>query len=167
MDRIVTATRILIDAITGVQEVAPNKMQAILTLRQLLLSKTPPVPVPVDPPASPSPSPIGAPTTPTQLEDMDDKPIHMWDPQQLPQHAPKYHTATPTNDDNPTPIAIIEDNTTPAQTTSHSIPHCQTRTQHCAAHVHLINSAIIKALTPLIDLKLTYKYPTTGYIAAT
>jgi hypothetical protein len=35
------------------------------------------------------------------------------------------------------------------------------------AHIHLINSAITKALMPLIDFKPTYKYPAHGYIAAT
>jgi hypothetical protein len=82
--RIIAVTCILTDAITGIQEAPHNKMQVILTLQQLLLGKTPPVPIPIDPPVSPSPLPAFAPTTPTQLKDMDNKPIHMWDPQQFP-----------------------------------------------------------------------------------
>jgi hypothetical protein len=83
-DRIVATTHLLTDAITSIQDAPPNKMQAILTLQQLLLGKTPPVPIPINPPASPSPLPTVATTTPTQLNNMDDEPIHMWDPQQLP-----------------------------------------------------------------------------------
>jgi hypothetical protein len=168
-DRIVAATHILTDAITGIQEAPPDKMQAILTLRQLPLGETPPVPVPIDPPASPSPSSTVAPTTLTQLDVMDDRSIHMWDPRQIPQHAPtqQHHTTTPTNDNYLTPVAIIEDNATPTQTTSHSIPQCQTHAQHRTAYVHLINSTITKALMPLTGFKPTCKYLTHGYIATT
>jgi hypothetical protein len=100
---------------------------------------------------------------------MDNKPIHMWDPRQSPQHAltQQHHTATPTNDDYPTPVAIIKDDATPTQSMSHSVPHRQTCAQNHAAHVHLINSVITEALMPLIDLKPTYKYLAHSNIAAT
>jgi hypothetical protein len=100
---------------------------------------------------------------------MDNKPIHMWDPRQLPPHAPtpQHHTTTPNNDDYPPPVAIIEDDATPTQITSHSVPHCQTCAQHCAAHKPCINSAITKAFMLLIDFKPTEKYPAHGYIATT
>jgi hypothetical protein len=42
-----------------------------------------------------------------------------------------------------------------------------TRAQHQSSHVHLINSAITKAVMPLIDLKPTASFPAQGYIAAT
>jgi hypothetical protein len=47
-------------------------------------------------------------------------------------------------------------------------PPCQawTRAQHQSSHVHLINSAITKALMPLIDLKPAASFPAHRYIAA-
>jgi hypothetical protein len=59
--------------------------------------------------------------------------------------------------------AIIDDNVdvTPPPRQAH------TRAQHQSSHVHLINSAITKALMPLIDLKPTASFPAHGYITAT
>ena len=45
-DRIIAATRHLTNALSGTQEAPPDKLQAILSLRQLLLGEAPP-PVPV------------------------------------------------------------------------------------------------------------------------
>jgi hypothetical protein len=81
---------------------------------------------------------------------------------------PPDHTASvPTTNSIPKPTApgpaIIDDNddVTP--------PPCQamTRAQHQSSHIHFINSAITKALMPLIDLKPTASFPAHGYIAAT
>jgi hypothetical protein len=81
---------------------------------------------------------------------------------------PPIHTASaPATNSTPKPNApgpaIIDenDNVTP--------PPRQARTcaQHQSSHVHLINSAITKALMPLIDLKPAASFPAHGYIAAT
>ncbi len=53
-DRIIAATRHLTDAIAGIQEAPPDKLQAILALCQLLLGKSPQVPIPTDPPSIPA-----------------------------------------------------------------------------------------------------------------
>jgi hypothetical protein len=53
MDRVIAATRHLTDDITGIQEAPPDKLQAILTLWQLLLGKSPLVPILIDPPIRP------------------------------------------------------------------------------------------------------------------
>jgi rRNA processing protein Gar1 len=80
---------------------------------------------------------------------------------------PIYTTSVPTTNSMPKSTApgpaIIENNddvTPPPR-------QAQTCTQHQSSHVHLINSAITKALMPLIDLKPTATFPAHGYIAAT
>jgi hypothetical protein len=59
--------------------------------------------------------------------------------------------------------AIIDDNDDVTPPSSQA----WTRAQHRSSHVHLINSAITKALMPLIDLKPTASFPAHRYIAAT
>jgi hypothetical protein len=174
-DRIIAATRHLTDAIVGIQEAPPDKLQAILTLCQLLLGKSSPVPIPIDPPSVPAPQEVDTPNIPLQLDDMDNEPIHMWDPSLVPQHVPMehHHIITFNNKDHPCPMAIIEqDEITYTQAPPHPKPPIRTRaqqcpncTQHQSAHVHLINSAITDALMPLIDIKPACDYPTHGYIA--
>ncbi len=73
-DRIITATWHLTDAITGVQKAPPDKLQAVLTLCQLLLSKSPPVPILIDPPSIPAPPEVNTPNIPLQLNNTDNKP---------------------------------------------------------------------------------------------
>jgi hypothetical protein len=177
MDRIIAAIRHLTDAIPSVQEAPPDKLQAILTLCQLLLGKSPLDPIPIDPPSIPAPPVADTPNIPSQLDDMDNEPIHMWDPSLVPQHVPMehHHIITSNDKDRPRPIAIIQqDRITHTQALPHRKPpmftraqqRC-TRAQHQSAHVHLINSAITDALMPLINTKLACDYPTHGYIAAT
>jgi hypothetical protein len=97
---------------------------------------------------------------------IDEEPVHIWDPlaMQLP---PIHTTSVPTTNSIPKPTApgpaIIDDNddvTLPPR-------QAQTRAQHRSSQVHLINSTIIKALMPLVDLKPTASFPAHGYIAAT
>ncbi len=75
-DRIIAATKHLTDALAGTQEAPLDKLQAILSLRQILLSKAPPTPVPIDPP------PTTELSNPISNHDLDDEPIHMWNPNQ-------------------------------------------------------------------------------------
>jgi hypothetical protein len=176
-DRIIAAIRHLTDAIAGIQEAPPDKLQAILTLCQLLLGKSLPVPIPIDPPSVPASTEVDTPNIPLQLYDTDDEPIHMWDPSLVPQHVPmKHHHIITSNDkDRPRPIAIIkQDEISHTQAPPHPKPPiCTWAQQHCtcgqheSAHVHLINSAITDALMPLMDTKPACNYPTHGYIAAT
>jgi hypothetical protein len=179
-DRIIAATRQLTVAITSIQEDPLEELQAIQTLKQLLLGKTPPFPVPVDPPAPPlQPTPI-APIAPIVLCELDDEPIHMWDPRQVPQCAPtlQLNSISPTNNDYSAPKHItnnhaIKNNAIPINIPSPSGNHSRTRaqnrrtrTQHQAARVHLVNTAITKALVPMLDTKSARTYPSHGYIAA-
>jgi hypothetical protein len=157
-NQIIAATRQLTAAISGVQESPPDKLQAIATLCHLLLGKTPPIPVPIDR------QPIQPPSPPF-LNIIDKDPLHIWDP--LAMQQPPVHTASiPTTNIMPKPDApgpaIIDDNddvTPPPR-------QAWTCAQHLS-HVHLINSAITKALMPLIDLKPAASFPAHGYIAAT
>jgi hypothetical protein len=91
MDRIITTTRHLTDAIAGIQEAPPDELQAILTLHQLFLGESPPVPIPIDSPSVPAPPEVDTPNIPLQLDNTDNKPIHMWDPSLVPQHVPIEH----------------------------------------------------------------------------
>jgi hypothetical protein len=54
---------------------------------------------------------------------MVDEPIHMWDPQKLSPHAStqQHHMTIPTNDNYPTPVAIIKDSATLTQ--AHPTPY--------------------------------------------
>jgi hypothetical protein len=61
MDRFIATTRQLTDAIAGVKEAPPNKLQAIATLCHILLGKLPPIPIPINPPPSSIPTPPIAP----------------------------------------------------------------------------------------------------------
>jgi hypothetical protein len=155
---IIAATQHLTAAISGVQESPPDKLHGIATLRHIILGKTPPVPVPID-------------TQPIQLPSLlflniiDKEPVHIWDPPAM-QLPPIYTTSVPTTNSMPKSTApgpaIIENNddvTPPPR-------QAQTCTQHQSSHVHLINSAITKALMPLIDLKPTASFPAHWYIAA-
>jgi hypothetical protein len=155
----IVATRHLTAAISGVQESPPDKLHTITTLHHIILSKTLPVPVPIDT------QPIQLPSL-LFLEVIDEEPVHIWEP--LAMQLPPIHTASvPTTNSMPKPTApgpaIIDDNndvTPPPR-------QARTRAQHQSSHVHLINSAITEALMPLIDLKPTASFPAHGYIAAT
>ncbi len=109
-DRIIAATWHLTDAIAGVQEAPPDKLQAILALCQLLLGKSPLVSIPTDPPSVPALPEVDATNLPSQLDNTEDKPIHMWDPSLVPQHVPMEHHAiiTSNDEDRPHPVVIIE-----------------------------------------------------------
>jgi hypothetical protein len=109
-DRINAATRHLTDAIAGVQEAPPDELQAILALCQLLLGKSSPVPILIEPPFIPAPPEVDTTNIPSQLDNTEDKPIHMWDPSLVPQHVPMEHHAivTSNDEDRPHPVAIIE-----------------------------------------------------------
>jgi hypothetical protein len=176
-DRIIAATRHLTDAIAGIQEAPPDELQAILTLRQLLLGKSPLVPIPIDSPSVLAPPEVNTLDIPLQLDNKDNKPIHMWDPSLVPQHVPMehHHIVTSNNKDRPCPIAIIEqDKMTHTQAPPHPEPPIRTWAQQCCAcaqhqstHAHLINSAITEVLMPLINIKPACNSPTHGYITAT
>ncbi len=158
-NQIIAATRHLPDAISGVQESPPDKLCAISTLRHILLGKTPPVPVPIDTQPIQPPSPLC-------LDVIDKEPVHIWDPLVI-QLPPVHTTSVPTTNSMPKlkapGPAIIDDND--------GVPppprQARTRAQHQSSHVHLINSAITKALMPLINLKPTASFPAHEYIAAT
>jgi hypothetical protein len=140
-DRIIAATRHLTNALSGTQEAPPDKLQAILSLRQLLLGEAPP-PVPVNPP------PITSHDAPIPCLDPYDKPIHMWNPNST-QHSAvptlphKFTTVTNPPGDHPN---VIEDDMLPAL---HRSQPAQTHAQHRAAHVHLINSTTTCMHTPI------------------
>jgi hypothetical protein len=150
----------------GVQEAPPNELQAIATLRHLLLGEVPPTPVPVvPPPITPLPPPI--PNT------VDKEPMHIWGPnaRQL-KHVP--HAIIPSTNTTPHhhapgPNFIDDDNNnSPITPTPCAAQEACTRAQHCTQQrIHLINSVITKALMPMIDLKPAALFPAHGYIAAT
>jgi hypothetical protein len=72
-DRIINATKHLTATVAGVQEAPPSKLEAIQNLRLLLLDEAPPLPIPINPlPVPPAPTPVH--------EDIDNGPIHIWDP---------------------------------------------------------------------------------------
>jgi hypothetical protein len=105
-DRIIAATRHLTNTLAGTQEAPQDELQAILSLCKILLGKTPPTPVPIDPP------PIAHHATPIPCADRDDKPIHMWNPNS------HQHSVVPNLPDKFTTVpnppgarpAVIEDN---------------------------------------------------------
>ena len=140
-DRIIAATKHLTDALAGTQEAPLDELQAILSLRQILLGETPPTPVPIDPPPAPKLS------TPGSSHDLDDEPIHMWNPNQLSSLSYPSNNGTPIP---PPPLtgspAIIKDDVPPAPPVSR-LP--RTRAQHRATPVHLINSATTCPLNPI------------------
>jgi hypothetical protein len=164
-NRIITATRDLMAAILGIQEAPPDKLQAIATLRHILLGKVPPTLVPFDPP------PI-APVPPPLAVAVNEEPVHIRDPNACPlQHVqdaiipgtttmPGQHAAGPVfiNNDDDSPVAP---------------PPCAARmacmhAQHCTPQqVHPINLVITEALMPMIDMKPAALFPAHGYIAAT
>jgi hypothetical protein len=158
-NRIIAATRRLIDAISGVQESSPDKLHAIATLCHILLGETPPVPVSIDT------QPIQLPPL-LCLDVIDNEPVHIWDP--LTMQLPPVHTnSIPTTNSILKPTApgpaIIDNND--------DVPppprQAWTCAQHQSSQVHLINSTITEALMPLVDLKPTASFPAHRYIAAT
>jgi hypothetical protein len=176
MDRIISTTQQLTDAIAGVQEAPPNKLQATATLCHTLLGELPPIPIPINLAPSFVPTTPVAPIALSSLADTDNKPIHMWDPLHVPNHILTLcHTTIITDSDaHIVPAAIIKVNNskpTPATSIHHNqctrMQHCCTQAQHCAAHIHLINLAITKALMPMIHIKPTITYSLHGLIAAT
>jgi hypothetical protein len=131
-DRIIAATQHLTVAIASIQEAPPDKQQAILTLRQLLLGKSPPVPIPIDPPSISAPPEVNTPNIPSQLDDTDNELIHMWDPSLVPQHVPMehHHIITSNNKNHPRPVAIIEqDEISHTQAPPHPEPPIRTQAQ--------------------------------------
>jgi hypothetical protein len=146
-NQIITATRHLTAAISGIQESPPDELHAIATLCLILLGKTPPVPVPIDTQPIHPPSPL-------ILDIIAKEAVHILDPLAM-QLAPIHTASVPTTNSTPKSTApgpaIIDDNnnvTPPPR-------QAWTCKQHQSSHVHLINSAITEALMPLIDLKPT------------
>jgi hypothetical protein len=90
--RIIAATRALAAAITGVQELPPDKLHAIATLQHLLLSKSLPLPVPINPP-------LLAPPPPLAIKVIEEEPIHIWDPNA--HSIPNLRNAIPSSDSTP------------------------------------------------------------------
>ncbi|RPI66945.1 MAG: hypothetical protein EHM43_10390, partial [Ignavibacteriae bacterium] len=146
-DRIIAATKHLTDALDGTQEAPLDELQAILSLRQILLGEAPPTPVPIDPP------PTTVLSTPISNHNLDDEPIHMWNPDQH-QFSGIFNPpdkGTPV----PNPIAfrpvagspaVIEEDKPPSPPVSRQP---RTRAQHRATPVHLINSATTCPLSPI------------------
>jgi hypothetical protein len=146
-NQIIAATQHLTDAISGVQESPPDELHAIATLRHILLSETPPVPVPINTQPIQLPSPLF-------LDVTNKEQVHIWDLLAI-QLPPVHTTSIPTTNSMPKPTApgpaIIDNNddVTPPPN------QAQTCSQHQSGYVHLINSAITKALMPLVESLLT------------
>jgi hypothetical protein len=106
-DRILKATHNLTAAIEGIQEVAPDELQAIKSLRPILLGKQ----IPQEP----------CPPPPTPLNDsyVDKAPIHMWD---LVIHAQPIMPSNATQRASQTVFAIIDDGDAPP----HLLPEVHT-----------------------------------------
>ncbi len=126
-NQIIAATQHLTAAISGVQESPPDKLDPIATLHDILLGKTPPVPVPIDT------QPI-QPLTLLFLDVIDKEPVHIWDP--LAMQLPPVHTAsTPTTNSMPKPTApgpaINVDNN---DVTPPPCQACLTLIQPCSSH---------------------------------
>ena len=160
-DRIIAATRELTAAIEGTQESPPDKLQAIDNLHLLLLSETPPRPVPVDPPLvqqRPPPCPF-----------VDEEPVHIWTPPGTmcdTSHSSPAPTTGPSLAHHPALITNDEDDVfSPIPGPTHP---AHTRAQHCSQqHIHLINAIITESLHPAMDDRATTSHPPPGYIAAT
>jgi hypothetical protein len=169
------ATWQLSDAIAGVQEAPPNKLLAITTLCHIFLGKLPSVPIPINLPPASVPTPPVTSIALLSLANMDNVPIHMWDPLHMPNHFPTLGLTTIImySNANMVPTAIIKDDDS-KPTTAPSVhqnqprlQHCRTQAQHCTFHIHLINLAVTKALMPMINIKPTTTYPSHRYIVAT
>ncbi len=106
-DRILEATHQLTLAIEGIQEAAPDKLQAIKSLHHILVGKQ--IPPQLCPP----------PPTPLNDSTIDEEPIGMWDPTI---HAQPILPANATQRAPQTGCAIIDDDDTPP----HRIPPVHT-----------------------------------------
>ncbi len=144
-DCILEATHQLTPAVEGVQEAALDKLQAIKSLRHILLGER----IPQQP----------SPPLPTPLNDsnIDKEPIHMWDPtihaqpilpSNTTQRVPQTGHASIDNDDAPPHLippvhtgspTIIDDNDDAPPMVRHPRTRAQLRTQ---AESHLINMVI-------------------------
>jgi hypothetical protein len=164
-NRIIAATRDLTAAISGIQEAPPDKLQAITTLRYILLGKVPPTPVPINPPSiAPVPPPIAA--------AVDKEPIHIWDPNAHPlqhvQDAIVPGTTTMPGQHAAGPVFIDNNDDSPVAPSPCAAQTARTHAQHCTQQwVHLINLVITEALMPMIDMEPAALFPAHGYIAAT
>ena len=178
-DSIVAATKALTAAISGVQESPPDELQAIATLRLLLLGETAPTQIPIDPPAAVH-------TPPPARDNIDDEPVHIWDPTAT--HLPSGTPTTPhagTSSYGPAgngpagngPAFIDSDDDDPRDNTNHAVPTLsqQNRTVNFARstarctrsnRLHLINSAIAETLLPQSTVTTPTTFPPNGHIAA-
>jgi hypothetical protein len=101
-NRIIDATTRLTAAIAGVQDVPPNKMEAIQSLCTLLLGEDA-----LLPPLIPSILPISPPTTPVVSKD---EPIIIWNPQLARPALPTHNHNTNYINSNPNTPAIAKEN---------------------------------------------------------
>jgi hypothetical protein len=101
-NRIINATTRLTAAIVGFQDAPPNKMEAIQSLRTLLLGKIAPLPLP-----TPSILPTPPPATPVVDKD---EPIIIWNPQLVQPALPTHNLNTNNINSNCNTPAIVEDN---------------------------------------------------------
>jgi hypothetical protein len=158
-DCILAATKALTAAISGIQETPPNELQAITTLRHLLLGETPHTPVPINAP-SVAPPPL------TAHNYIDEERVHIWDltTQSTRQPSSVVTTPHPTSDTTMGPAIINDDeNDDPYPHASCSPRPIRMRAQHRSTHrhIHLINLVITTAQLP------TTSFPALDHVAST
>jgi hypothetical protein len=150
---------------------APSELEAIQNLRLLLLGEAPPLPIPINPPPPVPPAP-----TPVH-EEIDNRPIHIWDPRTVPT-LPTLATTSPLSPSPGPNLIITSDSDNVTKDTNHAVPtlsqthrtvnFTRSMARHTHSnHIHLINSAISEALLPHHNVNVPTTFPPHGYIATT
>jgi hypothetical protein len=94
---------------------APSELEAIQNLRLLLLGEAPPLPIPINPPPPVPPAP-----TPVH-EEIDNRPIHIWDPRTVPT-LPTLATTSPLSPSPGPNLIITSDSDDVTKDTNHAVP---------------------------------------------
>jgi hypothetical protein len=156
-NKTIDATERLTPAIAGIQDAPPGKVEAIQSLRTLLLGEVAPLP-------PPAPSILPTPLVLTPLVNID-KPVIIWNPQEVQPSPPSVKHNTHDISPNHNTPAIVENNSgdntpTPIQSTHPPCHHLICPLQNCPLTrnqlqlhtTHMINCIIADELMPTSSL---------------